>query len=732
MIRTVLDFESAYGKHPVTGENITLSKITVENYVRHPLFKVHGLGVKIEQDPAFYVYGGDLLHFLKAHPWGQTFAICHHTHFDGAIFSWRAGIRPAFWGDTLSMARAIFPHESCSLSNIARLLGVGEKGIELANFAGKWSLTDQEQAVLGAYCRNDVELTSRVFDALKGHFPVSEMRLIDLTIRLFTEPVLQVDRGVLIEEYKRERRTKRALLKACAVDKTVLSSGDQFAQLLLTLGVDPPKKLSPSKVKDGRVNPDNAGEPPLGILPDWKRLGQDITLASKLQHWTNEQISERREQLKAAKDSYPWTYAFGKSDEEFAMLQEHPDEQVRAVVDARLGVKSTIKETRSKRFYKIGSRGAFPVYLTYYGAHTGRWSGGDKQNAQNLGRVDPRDPTSGALRRSLLAPAGHVLVVRDLGQIEARMLAYWAGQEDLVNLFREGGDPYNRQASKIFGYEVNRKKPEFFLEGLVGKASTLGNGYGMGWGKFQETLRVGFLGAPSLLFDQEAAQKLGADVDVFCHTRSYKKGCATLQEEALAMKPLNVSVEAHLWHCAAVKQIVDKYRESNSAIVAGWREAQQALTSVIHGEEIAVGQRGMVTTCGEGFVLPNGMKIRYHKLRATDSGELRYLANVRKKEWSYIYGGKAVENLIQALSRIVLSDQMLNINRRLKEWREPGKIYQTVTSTHDEVVCCVPEYRAHECLQMMETEMATAPPWCSDLPLKSSGGFAVSYGECDK
>jgi len=198
------------------------------------------------------------------------------------------------------------------------------------------------------------------------------------------------------------------------------------------------------------------------------------------------------------------------------------------------------------------------------------------------------------------------------------------------------------------------------------------------------------------------------------------------------MKPLNVSEDAHLWHCAAVKQIVDKYRESNGAIVALWREAGQALTAIINGEEIAVGNRGLITTCGEGFVLPNGMKIRYHKLRKNDSGEFRYLSNAKKNEWSYIYSGKCVENCVQALSRIVLSDQMLHVVRRLKEWQEPGKFSQVVTSTHDEVVCCVPEYRADECLLMMEQEMATAPAWCSDLPLKSSGGYAVSYGECEK
>ena len=572
---------------------------------------------------------------------------------------------------------------------------------------------------MGEYCCTDVQLTSDLFDRMIHDFPVAELRLIDLTVRMFTEPVIAVDQGILLQEYKRERRTKRALLKACNTDKSVLASNEQFAQLLLTVGIDPPKKLSPSKLKDGRVDKDDIGEPPPGILPSF-RATKDMTV-------------EQRLELKEEKRVYPWAYAFGKNDEQFKLLLDHPDPQIQAIVEARMGVKSTIKETRSKRFFKIGSRGRFPVYLTYYGAHTGRWSGGDKQNAQNLGRVDPRDPTSGALRKSLNAPPDHVLVVRDLGQIEARVLAYIAGQEDLLDIFRAGGDPYNRQASKIFGYTVDRKKEQFWLEGLVGKASTLGNGYGMGWSKFQESLRVGFMGMPSLLFDREKAEKLDVDIHAFCYSRSYKKGVTTLMEEALTMKPLNVSDLAHLWHCAAVKQIVDKYRESNSAITALWREVEQSLRAIALGDTIPVGKRDVVTTCADGFALPNGMKIRYNKLRSSEEGNnYRYLANKRKNEWTFIYGGKAVENIVQALARIILTDQILNMQKWL-EARQDGKhIYKIVTSTHDEVVCCVPGFAAEDCLEMMKQEMATAPSWCADLPLKSSGGYAVSYGDCEK
>lgn len=729
LIRTVIDWETAYGKHPKTGENITLSKMTTEEYVRHPLFKAHGLGVKIEEDETFYVYGSDLLHFLKTHPWNRSFVIAHHSHFDGAILSWRANINPAFWGCTLSMARAVFPHEILSLANISRLLGIGEKGKELMFFSGKWDLSEYEQQVMGGYCKNDVDLTVEVYKRMKHNFSVSELRLIDLTIRLFTEPVLEVDRSILIDEYKRERRSKRALLKKCGVDKKVLASNDQFAHLLLSLGVDPPKKLSPSKVKDGRVDPDKVGDAPRGVLPNLTMKGR-IAKLLQIKHG----VVEGKKILKETKNKYPWAYAFGKQDEVFKLLLEHPDPQICAVVEARLGVKSTIKETRSKRFFKIGKRGQFPVYHKYYGAKTGRDSGGDSQNTTNLTRVNPKDPTSGALRKSLLAPLDHYLAVRDLGQIEARKNAYWSGQEDLLQLFRDGGDPYNRQASEIFGYEVDRKLDKFWLEGLAGKASVLGCGYGMGWGKFQESLRVGFMGMPSLVFDEETALKLGAHIDAFSYQRSYRQGFSFLREEALAMKPLNVSEEDHLWHCAAVKQIVDKYRLSNQAIVAGWKEAGWALDAIIRGEEIPVGQRNLVTTCKEGFLLPNGMKIRYYKLRKNSKGEYRYLANRKKKEWAYIYGGKAVENIIQALSRIVMTDQELEIDRwlRTQKKNDPTRHYKVVTSTYDEVVCCVPKERAKECLDVMAKIMATAPAWCSDLPLKSSGGFAQNYGDCEK
>lgn len=1040
LIRTVLDFETAYGKHPVTGENITLSKMTTEEYIRHIDFKVYGLGVKVNADSTFYVHGEDMVHFLRTHPWGQSCVVCHHSHFDVAILTWRANIRPKFIGCTLSMARALFPAESKSLDSLGILLGIGRKGTELAQFAGKWDLTEEEQGIMGGYCINDVDLTSEAFDRMVGQFSMPELRLIDLTVRMFTEPCIVIDQPVLQEEYTRGVETKKKLIIASGVLQPTLSSNVKFAQALMQHEVDPPKKLSPSKVKDGRVDPDNVGEKPLGILP---------TL-NALKGATPEEKKARAEQ----KRLYPWAYAFGKADEEFIRLLEHPDTTVQKLVEARLAVKSTIKETRSKRFMDIGSRGEFPVYLNYFGAKTGRWSGGDAQNAQNMTRVYSGDPTSGALRRSWTAPEGHLFAVRDSGQIEClsegtkvltscrgyvkiqhihrsdllwdgvewvqhdgvvctgekevithdgitatsdhivytaygrrvqlsiaeaegtplavgerggdpvryvegtlqanpvgwessksmvsmhserlcersisscrrsarrevnqlrgaqhgeqvlpdtaqaggegvaaevqpdtrsneptrykprlcflqeaenteqvlicgavhtlhggerapydvsrsgdrpnrkrgglcprefaatdqtgkcaeaalqpqsslerggadsssvhqevlpkvsclysgeddsqwghtsaddstpdgeatggnvvkvydiinsgprhrftangkivsncRKLAYVAGQEDMIQMFIEGGDPYNRQASLIFNKEVDRKLPEFQLEGMVGKSSTLGCGFGQGWASFQENLRKGFMGAPPVLFTKQNALDMGVTLEAFCFQRSYKKGCATLKDQALKLKPLNLTDETHLWHCVAVKGIVDGYRASNPMVTALWKEADYALMAILTGQEIPLGQHGMVSTYKGGLCLPNKIRIQYPQITKGKDG-YKYCSNVRRREWSKLYGALVVENLTQALARIVVADQMLRVRAKLQVQaeRKKSKIFKVVHMLHDEIITIVPEYWAEECLHMMEIEMAIAPAWCSGLPLKSSGGFGKNYGACE-
>lgn len=329
-----LDFETFYGK------GYTLSSMTNEAYVRDTRFHTHGVGVKIDDKPAQYFWREEAIAKVMAViPWDEAFLICHNAHFDGSILAWRYGVIPKMYICTKSMGRAVFPNEIASLASLSRLTKIGEKGTELANFYGRERLTEAEQLVMGSYCKNDVELTYKLFQKMKSSLPLSELKLIDSTIRMFTQPIFDVDTALLKVAHEEEVLRKKELLESIGQDRKIIASNPKFAALLEEHGVVPPKKISPSYVK--KCN--DAG---IEVDPE--------------------------------SDETVWTYAFAKSDEEFLGLLEHPDPKVQALVECRLGTKSSIIETRTKRFHDIGTRGRFPVYLNYYGAHTGRRSGGGR------------------------------------------------------------------------------------------------------------------------------------------------------------------------------------------------------------------------------------------------------------------------------------------------------------------------------------------------------------------
>jgi DNA polymerase len=522
---------------------------------------------------------------------------------------------------------------------------------------GKESLTEAEFERLAAYCRNDVDLTYAIWQQIKEGFPVKELKLIDLTVRLFTKPMLTLNTALLNEEFAHEVNRKRDLLDKCCADKSVLASNPQFAALLESLGVMPPMKPSPAAAKKGEIK---------------------------------------------------MTYAFGKSDEGFKALLEHPDEAVRAVCEARLGVKSTINETRAGRFLDVASRGDMPVYLTYYGAHTGRFSGGDKMNLQNMTR-------GSRLRLAIEAPEGYSLVVADLSQIEARVLASLAGEETLLESFRQADaaegdtDVYTDMASRVFQRPVTKKDKALRQ---LGKALVLGCGYGLGWGKFQEMQRVGMLGAPSNVFGPDMLETLGVDFNLFF-----------IKHAPAALKLLPPGWEnrkkEHLIHCACSKAIVDMYRQSNPAIVQLWETANRALHYCQEGVPFEFGAAPTVKVGKEKMSLPNGMYMQYSDLQGHKTKQGVEYSKQGRNHREKVYGGLVVENLTQAIARIVMTDAMLQINSR----------YRVVLTVHDELVCCVPEENAEECFTYMLKCMKTAPVWMPDIPLNADGGYARNYSK---
>jgi len=669
--------------------DFTLSKMTTEAYVRDARFKTHLVGVKNGDAETVILPANRIQEIFNKIDWADTAVLCQHAHFDGLILSHGYDVHPAFFFDTLSMFRHLYPAESASLMNQTKVLGLPAKGngYDIVNTKGLTSFTPQEYASCAAYCKLDCDLTWRIFNILKPKFPVSEMRLIDMTVKMFTDPILRLNVDLLEEAKQDEIETKRLLMERVAHDKDALASNPKFANILMSIGIDPPKKISPAAIKNGKVHAETAGEAPIGIIPT-------LTKKEKAEYLEREGVPHV---------SDVWAYAFGKSDEEFKRMLEHDDPTVRALVEARMGVKSTIKSTRTERFLGIAERGPWPVYLNYAGAHTLRWSGGDKMNPQNLVR-------GSKLRESIEAPEGHVIVVRDLSAIEARVLAWLSGQEDVVETFRRGEDVYCDMFKSISGRVITKKDAS---ERFLGKVVVLGCGYQMSWKKLQSMLRIGMLGDSGRILGEDIATPLGVNLQGFLHR------FAGYVQETL---PPGGDLAAHALHCACTEAIIRAFRDNKPMIPRFWQTCQESFEYILRGESFKFGRFGVVETCREGLKLPSGMLLRYTELECKAEGrrkEYSILKNRRKGERGKMYGGLCCENIVQRLSRDIIAEHMLKIGAR----------YHVATMTHDEIVCVVPEERAEECYSFMGVVMATPPVWAPDLPLGSEGGFARNYSK---
>jgi DNA polymerase len=601
-----IDFESAY------GGDLGFRTQTTEEYVRDPRFEVIGVAVQVNDGEPEWFSGSmtDTAVFLNQFDWGNSLALAHNAVFDGFIMSHHFGIKPKGWLDTLSMGRALHgTNVGGSLAVLAEHYGIGVKGEQVKQYINYFrkTFTPEELADYGSYCRNDVTLTWDLFGLMSQGFPKTELRLIDLTVRMFTDPVLRLDPVMLRAHLDNEQTRKEELLRT--FDKDALMSNPQFADLLRQLGVEPPMKKSPATGK--------------------------------------------------------LTYAFAKTDEEFKALLEHPTTAVQTLVAARLGTKSTIEESRTERFIGISKRGPMPVPLRYYAAHTGRWGGDDKLNLQNLPRSSP-------LKFSILAPDGYMVIDSDSSQIEARTLAWLAGQDDLVDAFDRGEDVYKIMASAIYGKPIaDITKNERF----VGKTTILGAGYGMGAAKFQAQLK-----------------NFGVTIEL---------------DEA--------------------KRIIDTYRRTYPRITELWKAAGGILGAIIGNQSTELGRDGVLKVQGtKGILLPNGLYLRYPNLRRStneEDGKPEYVYDTKKGKATIpnrIYGGKVVENVCQALARIVIGDQMLLV----------AKKYQVVMTVHDAIACIVPEAEVERAVEYVELCMRIRPQWGPELPLNCESGSGKSYGDC--
>jgi hypothetical protein len=406
-----------------------------EAYIADPRFAVNGCAVigpgvrEFMDEPRFR-------EFCAKVPWDRTEVVAHNAGFDGRVLARKYGARPARWIDTMAMSRALLWHHvfAVSLDAVSGFLGLPGKSGALGKVKGMYAHQIRAAGLwpaYAAYSLQDCENALEIARILEPMMPPGEMEMIDWTVRQVTEPVVRLDRPMLVAHLDEVHgRQGRPVEGRRAGDRAALMSVDKFAELLRGMGEEPETKLTPKGI----------------------------------------------------------TYAFAKTDPYMEGLLEHDDPLVQALAAARLGYKSTMEETRTARFIEVADACSvtygeplLPMPLAYHAAHTGRWGGTDKMNVQNLGHGSP-------LRRCMTAPPGCKFIIADQAQIECRLTAWLAGQRDLIEAFAAGRDVYSELASSIFGRRIDKATcPD---ERFAGKTAELSLQYGCGAERFAAMLRV--------------------------------------------------------------------------------------------------------------------------------------------------------------------------------------------------------------------------------------------------
>jgi DNA polymerase len=621
-----LDWETYY------DDRITLKKMPVAEYAR--VTNPFGAAMSLDGRPSQWCSLEQIEKVIMTLPASTLILLSHNARFDLSILqAWVPAFTERFdeyvFADTMLMARvALSGHLiSFSLDSLARYFDLPEKDTQaLLNVmglgaAGLASIPEPQRSRLTTYACADNNKAVKLFEFLRPNVPDEEMRVIDWTLRAYLKPTIGVDREALARYKKFMADRQSTALARVGAGIEDLRSADKFANVLSNAGITPQTKQSPS-------------------------------------------------------DPFSKTWAFAKTDDFMIWLSEHEDPMVQALAAARLSSKSTLAATRVATLWNRAetNEGGLPVPLRYFGAHTGRFSGDEDVNLQNIPTRIPDDEPS--LREAFVAFLGDVMIVGDEAQVEARILAYVAAQHDLVRAFREGRDVYAEFAKRVFNRRIDPKVDK--AERFFGKTSILGLGYGMGADKFYTVCtRVPIL-------------------RTFI-TETFAAGAVSTYRTTFR----NVSM---LWQLA--EHVVRWLASIEDPVIHDHRYQMDARALHGAGAVTAVGDH-MVMTLPCGLMLPCGMRMDPHGVRVCYVGlpggtELRY-RNLRMKArertegnpyptdviydkvrggrvvgTAKLFGAKLVENIIQALARIVLHRAMLTLI-------DEGIVWPALL-VHDEIV----------------------------------------------
>lgn len=622
------DFETYYN----SKQGYTLKKITPVEYILDPRFEMCACAIAEGDETPMFLEHDDFVSYLARYNPDDVCFVSHNALFDACILAWRYNFYPQMYIDTMGMARATINHKTghVSLDAVQKHFNIGSKGYTIHKVDGMTA--DMIKAAdmwfeYACYGIDDCHKMREIFKLMAPTFPMSELLVMDGVIRCAVNPKFRLDVGVLSQHLAEVKAKKEMLLARTGLQsREALMSNEMFARALQSLGVSPPRKIS-------------------------LRTGQE-------------------------------TWAFAKTDQAFAELEEHPNPDVQALVAARMGIKTTLEETRTQRMLAISRLlwppnpnvnpgfGAFleawmPIPLKYSGAHTHRLSGDWKLNVQNFTR-------GGNLRKSLKAPQGYKIVAADASQIEARLTAWFCGQEDLRQAFEDGDDIYSIfAAEEIFHRHVDKSTK---TERFIGKQAILGAGFSAGGKKF------------AWMVETLSRIMLGYEV------------------------PMD-EVEG--------KRIISAYRRRYRNISNMWPQLVATLTKIARGERGVLGPNGVVAYGKDHIRLPNGLSLYYDDLQfdaQTDSWQFTFA-----KKKNFLHGGKVLENIIQALARIIVMDAAVRMRKKYS-------LHYSL-QVHDELVYIVPTNEAQQVLDWLLEEMTTRPYWGPTIPLAAEGGIGDSYGD---
>ncbi len=480
----------------------------------------------------------------------------------------------------------------------------------------------------------------------------------------------------------------------------------RLVDMVLRCCVEPRFRCDGAMLQDHLVDVQGAKQ---ALLEKANNIDRKIIMSTpKFQAWLESKGVEV--EMKLSPTTGKETPCFAKTDEFMELLQDNPDDEIAAAAAARLALKSTLEETRTEKFMGIanldwsqwhayrGSNGPahyMPIPLRYGGAHTHRLSGEWKMNPQNMPTVRGSKGKS-KLRKSLIVADDEEVVTCDLSQIEARISAWICGCDTLTTEFANKLDPYSQLATSIFGYPVNRKlkHPDgsliFPIEGFIGKTGILGLGYGAGKDRF-DTMVI------------QSARKDGLDI-----SKIYNRD---LGDKA-----------------------VDKYRSRYWQIPQGWRTLDHAVSTYwLSGS--AKMKFGPCEISYGNVLLPSGLSLRYAEPQARvnqdmDSPqygrtEYRYRYG---KTWHTLYGAKLLENIVQAIARIIVMNAALRIRDRGAYTINPED-YRFVLQAHDELVFIVKKKNVDSAKAIILEEMCRRPSWAKTAPIDAELGQGASYGD---